>query len=163
MAGPSLPPLLLDPPTPTDDSSGPTLAAPPALSLSSSVLVLNRLYMAVHTINVRRAFCLLYRDLAEVIHFEDGRFTNYSFGTWLDLSDLHGISNRTLEMHFKLYEGYVRETNRLNERIAGLMREGGVDRAATVQPRTRILAPGSSHDAKWPSLHGVVFKYGTRT
>jgi Fe-Mn family superoxide dismutase len=32
-----------------------------------------------------------------------------------NLSGLKGISDATLEMHFKLYEGYVKETNRLNE------------------------------------------------
>ena len=35
-----------------------------------------------------------------------------------DLSGLKGISDKTLEMHFKLYEGYVKETNRLSEHIA---------------------------------------------
>ena len=34
--------------------------------LSSSVLVLNRFYTAIHVVNVRRALCLLFRDLAEV-------------------------------------------------------------------------------------------------
>ena len=29
-----------------------------------------------------------------------------------NLSRLNGISDQTLEMHFKLYEGYVKETNR---------------------------------------------------
>lgn len=37
-----------------------------------------------------------------------------------DLSDLTGISNQTLEMHFKLYEGYVTNTNTLNEKLAVL-------------------------------------------
>ena len=40
--------------------------------LGASVLVLNRFYMAVHVINVRRAFGLLLRELAEVIHFKKG-------------------------------------------------------------------------------------------
>ena len=44
-----------------------------------------------------------------------------------DLSGLKGISDRTLEMHFKLYEGYVKETNRLTERIAEFLRDGQVD------------------------------------
>jgi superoxide dismutase, Fe-Mn family len=44
-----------------------------------------------------------------------------------ELSGLAGISDRTLEMHFKLYEGYVKETNRLQERIAEFMRDGQVD------------------------------------
>jgi 5-methylcytosine-specific restriction endonuclease McrA len=56
--------------------------------LASSVLVLNRLYLAVHVIGVRRAFGLLYRELAEVIHLEDGRFTNYDFCAWQEISEL---------------------------------------------------------------------------
>ncbi|HEX5035939.1 MAG TPA: Fe-Mn family superoxide dismutase [bacterium] len=44
-----------------------------------------------------------------------------------DLSGLEGISDRTLEMHFKLYEGYVKETNRLNEQIAEFLKDGKVD------------------------------------
>jgi len=44
-----------------------------------------------------------------------------------DLSGLNGISDRTLEMHFKLYEGYVKETNRLTERISEFLRDGKVD------------------------------------
>jgi Fe-Mn family superoxide dismutase len=43
------------------------------------------------------------------------------------LSGLNGISDRTLEMHFKLYEGYVKETNGLNERIASFLADGRVD------------------------------------
>jgi len=44
-----------------------------------------------------------------------------------ELSGLHGISDRTLEVHFKLYEGYVQQTNLLNERIAGIIRDGKID------------------------------------
>ena len=36
-------------------------------ALDASVLVLNKFYMAVHVISVRRAFCLLFKELAEVI------------------------------------------------------------------------------------------------
>ncbi len=43
------------------------------------------------------------------------------------LSGLTGISDRTLAMHFKLYEGYVTETNRLTERIAEFLSDGKVD------------------------------------
>lgn len=56
--------------------------------LESSVLVLNRLYMAVHVVNVRRAFSLLCRDLAEVIHLEEGQFANYNFESWREISEL---------------------------------------------------------------------------
>jgi Fe-Mn family superoxide dismutase len=44
-----------------------------------------------------------------------------------DLSDLTGISNETLAMHFKLYEGYVTNTNTLNQRIADLIGSGNLD------------------------------------
>jgi Fe-Mn family superoxide dismutase len=44
-----------------------------------------------------------------------------------NLSNLKGISDQTLEMHFKLYEGYVKETNRLTERIAEFLKDAKVD------------------------------------
>lgn len=43
------------------------------------------------------------------------------------LSGLNGISDETLDMHFKLYEGYVKETNRLTERISSFLMDGRVD------------------------------------
>ncbi|MCA9234528.1 MAG: HNH endonuclease [Planctomycetales bacterium] len=62
--------------------------AEPSSALSSSVLVLNRQYMAVHVVNVRRAFCLLINRLAEVIHIEDGQYSNYDFQSWREISEL---------------------------------------------------------------------------
>ena len=54
-----------------------------------------------------------------------------SFGSYkarqFDLSGLTGISDETLEMHFKLYEGYVKETNKLTERISEFISDGNVD------------------------------------
>jgi 5-methylcytosine-specific restriction endonuclease McrA len=44
--------------------------------------------MAVHVVNVRRAFSLLCRELAEVIHLEDGKFANYSFDSCREMSEL---------------------------------------------------------------------------
>src|SRR3989475_9708638 len=44
-----------------------------------------------------------------------------------NLSNLQGISDETLEMHFKLYEGYVKETNKLNEKIADFVKGAKVD------------------------------------
>jgi Fe-Mn family superoxide dismutase len=43
------------------------------------------------------------------------------------LSGLTGISDHTLEVHFKLYEGYVKETNTLTDRIAEVLRDGKID------------------------------------
>ena len=44
-----------------------------------------------------------------------------------NLSGLKGISDETLEMHFKLYEGYVKETNNLTDRISAFIKDGTVD------------------------------------
>jgi superoxide dismutase, Fe-Mn family len=44
-----------------------------------------------------------------------------------NLSGLTGISDKTLEMHFKLYEGYVTNTNLLTERIDAILADGKVD------------------------------------
>jgi len=44
-----------------------------------------------------------------------------------ELRGLNGISDATIEMHLKLYEGYVKETNNLTEQIERLMADGTVD------------------------------------
>ena len=59
----------------------------PNSALDASVLVLNKLFMAVHIISVRRAFCLLCKDLAEVVSLEDGTFATYDFATWREVSE----------------------------------------------------------------------------
>jgi len=56
-------------------------------ALDASVLVLNKLYMAIHIISVRRAFVLLCKDLAEVVSQEDGQFSTYDFETWREVSE----------------------------------------------------------------------------
>jgi 5-methylcytosine-specific restriction endonuclease McrA len=56
-------------------------------ALDASVLVLNRLFMAVHIVPVRRAFCLLCKDLAEVVSMEDGQYATYDFTTWREVSE----------------------------------------------------------------------------
>ena len=53
--------------------------------------------------------------------------TNSYQARQFSLSGLNGISDRTLEMHFKLYEGYVKETNNLSDRIAEFLKDGKVD------------------------------------
>lgn len=64
------------------ESVGPEKSSP----LNGSVLVLNRFYMAVHVVSVRRAMVLLYRELAEVINIEDGQYLNYDFASWVEMS-----------------------------------------------------------------------------
>lgn len=44
-----------------------------------------------------------------------------------NLCNLRGISDETLEMHFKLYEGYVKESNRLSELISEFLKKEEVD------------------------------------
>lgn len=44
-----------------------------------------------------------------------------------NLRGLKGISDETLDMHFKLYEGYVKETNKLTEKITEFVKDGNVD------------------------------------
>src|SRR5438477_8889159 len=56
-------------------------------ALEASVLVLNKMFMAVHIISVRRAFCLLAKELAEVVSLEDGQYATYDFETWREVSE----------------------------------------------------------------------------
>jgi 5-methylcytosine-specific restriction endonuclease McrA len=72
------------------------LMAMPAKSdaLSASVLVLNRHYVAIHVVGVRRAFGLLLGELAEVIHDEGGTFANYNFESWREISELRALEKQ---------------------------------------------------------------------
>src|SRR5215813_1337341 len=63
------------------------MSSSPSPALDASVLVLNKLFMAIHVISVRRAFCLLCKDLAEVVSLEDGQFATYDFETWREVSE----------------------------------------------------------------------------
>jgi len=56
-----------------------------------------------------------------------------------NLSGLSGISDQTLEMHFKLYEGYVANTNTLNEKIGSLISTGSISDMTTYSELTRRL------------------------
>jgi len=59
-----------------------------ACALDCKVLVLNKLYVAVRVISARRAFSLVFRDIAEIIHVDDGKYANYNFESWAELSVL---------------------------------------------------------------------------
>lgn len=43
------------------------------------------------------------------------------------LSGLKGLSDESLELHLRLYEGYVQEANRLTDRIDKCLKGGQVD------------------------------------
>ncbi|MHC4867151.1 MAG: HNH endonuclease [Planctomycetota bacterium] len=55
--------------------------------LDCNVLVLNKHYMAVRIIGAKRAFSLLFRDLAEVVSLEQGKYSNYDFESWCEVSE----------------------------------------------------------------------------
>ena len=55
--------------------------------LDCNVLVLNRHYMAIRIVGARRAFSLLFRQLAEVVSFEEGAYSNYDFQSWCEASE----------------------------------------------------------------------------
>ena len=74
-------------------------------ALDSPVLVLNRLWQAVHICSARRAFNLLYQGRAQVVHValgddgEEASFLTHDYESWRDLSlrspepvMLHGVS-----------------------------------------------------------------------
>ena len=76
-----------------------------ASALDASVLVLNKMFMAVHVISVRRAFVLLCKDLAEVVSLEDGQFATYNFDTWREVSEFRSKLYREEE------DDWVRTSN----------------------------------------------------
>lgn len=76
-----------------------------ASPLEASVLVLNKMFMAVHVITVRRAFILLCKELAEVVNLEDGQFATYTFETWREVSEFRAKNFREEE------DDWVRTSN----------------------------------------------------
>ena len=64
----------------------PSAATTTGSALHASVLVLNRHFAPVHVISAQRAFCLLWKELAEILHVEDGTFRAYQFEDWCDES-----------------------------------------------------------------------------
>jgi 5-methylcytosine-specific restriction endonuclease McrA len=70
--------------------------------LDTNVLILNRFFMAVRVIDVRRAFTLLYRQCAEVIEMEEGSlFQSYDFESWCELSELTSLEKQPGEEYLK--------------------------------------------------------------
>lgn len=59
-----------------------------ACALDTKVLVLNKLYVAIRVVSAKRAFSLLCKNLAEVIHIDEGQYANYDFESWTELSRL---------------------------------------------------------------------------
>jgi len=78
---------------PAASAAAAAVAIPLPPSLGHNVLVLNKYYQAIRVINVRRAFSLLCREMAEVIHIEadakgQSKWQNFNFADWQELSQL---------------------------------------------------------------------------
>jgi 5-methylcytosine-specific restriction endonuclease McrA len=71
--------------------------------LDSQVLVLNRLWQAVNTCSVRRAFTLLYQGHAQVVnHDGDNNFFTHDFASWRDLSQREPEEDMLPTISFKI-------------------------------------------------------------
>ena len=72
--------------------------------LNRPVLVLNRLWQAIHVCTARRAFSLLCQGHAQVVHTDDGSFSTHDYESWRDLSsrepDMHMV--QTTRYSFRL-------------------------------------------------------------
>ncbi len=56
------------------------------IALESSVLVLNKFFAAVHVVNAKKAFAMLFKESAEVVSVDDGQYNSYDFTSWVDVS-----------------------------------------------------------------------------
>ncbi len=74
---------------------------PEQSSLDCTVLVLNRFYMAIRVVDVRRAMTLLYRGCEEVITIDGDRYSNYDFDSWCELSLLQALDKQKGEDYMR--------------------------------------------------------------
>jgi 5-methylcytosine-specific restriction endonuclease McrA len=72
--------------------ASPAQAQSHAHALDASVLVLNRFYSPVHVISARRAFCLLFKGLAEVVTLDEGRYLSFDFQGWREASETRALA-----------------------------------------------------------------------
>jgi Fe-Mn family superoxide dismutase len=77
-----------------------------------------------------------------------------------DLSGLQGISDNTLQVHFGLYEGYVKNTNLLNEQIAEQIKAGT---AAGANPHFAELTRRLGFEYNGMRLHEYYFGNMTKS
>jgi 5-methylcytosine-specific restriction endonuclease McrA len=62
--------------------------------LDSHVLVLNKHYAAVRVVSARRAFVMLFKQVAEIISVEDDTYVSYDFDSWRELSEIRARYER---------------------------------------------------------------------
>ena len=117
--------------------------------LETNVLVLNRFFMAVRVIDVRRAFTLLYRECAEVIDMEDGsQYQSYDFDSWCELSELTASEKQPGEEYLK--------TVRFELRIPRILRLTRFDKMPmqTVRFNRKNLFARDDHTCQYCGPHG---------
>lgn len=56
-------------------------------ALTTHVLVLNKHYAAVRVVSARRAFCMLFKQIAEIVSLEDRTYQSYDFESWREVSE----------------------------------------------------------------------------
>ena len=81
-----------------------------------------------------------------------------------DLNGLKGISDKTLEQHFHLYEGYVDQTNALLEKLGELGKPGGVEEKRMMEFSELKRRLGFEHNGMVLHEHyfGNLRKHGDR-
>ncbi len=70
-----------------------------------------------------------------------------------NLSGLNGITDKQLEQHYKLYAGYVANTNKLNEQLAELIKAGD-----TMSPKFGELTRRMGFEYNGMRLHEYYFE-----
>ncbi len=84
---------------------------------------------------------------------------SYAPKKW-DLAGLTGISDNTLTVHFGLYEGYVKNTNLLNEQLAEIVKAG---EAGGANPKYAELTRRLGFEYNGMRLHEYYFDNMTKT
>ncbi len=62
--------------------------------LDSHVLVLNKHFAAVRVVSARRAFRMLFSEIAEIVAYEDEQYLTYDFESWKELSEFRSRYQR---------------------------------------------------------------------
>jgi Fe-Mn family superoxide dismutase len=62
----------------------------------------------------------------------------YAVRTFDHLKGLKGISDAQLDQHFKLYEGYVKQTNLIREQLSDMLSKGQTDSVAFAELNRRL-------------------------
>jgi len=95
--------------------------------LNAHVLVLNKMWMAIRVTDARRAFSLLFRDLAEAIRVDDESYVGYRFDDWTELSAVRDHFDHSLPGMTSGHYDWVR-TVRMQIAVPKIIRLLGYDR-----------------------------------